>query len=306
MDKRLPFVLLIFTMLSWATNFHVVKIALEFYSPLGVAAWRFFFGVLTLLIIVYIQFRKRLSEIRFSSKEWGYMFLTSFFGIFLTIYFFNVGLQTTSAVNGSLIIATSPAITATLSFLFLNKKVNLLQWMAIALSFIGVLIILINGEIEKLSQLAFEPGDIFIISMATVFSLSQIIVSKYLSHVDSILMTSISSFMALCLFALLSLPELVSTPLPVSLSFWSSVLFMGVIATGIAYTAFYYCVVKLGATISTLYMNLIPFFVVLLAFPFGETLSSAQIIGGVIIITGILLFGRTKLTESPSSITTSA
>lgn len=290
MKKGTHVILLIITMLFWAGNFHVVKIALEFYSPMGVAAMRFLLGAIVLLIIVYKQFGKRLFKFEFSKREWGHMFLTSFFGIFLTIYFFNQGLRTTSAINGSLIIATSPAITAMFSFAFMKRKVTLTQWIAIVISFTGVVIILVKGDFNRLSQLQFESGDVYILLMAIVFSLSQIIVSKYLSQVDAIIMTTITSFMALVLFAIFSIPELISTELPSDIIFWASIVYMSVLGTGIAYTAFYYCVVKLGATISTLYMNLIPFFAVLLAIPFGETIDFSQITGGCIVIGGLLLF----------------
>ncbi|WP_101445577.1 DMT family transporter [Aquimarina sp. MAR_2010_214] len=294
MNKIITFLFLILTMLFWAANFHVVKITLEFYSPVSVAALRFFFGVVSLFLLVYLRFGNQLFKFRFSAKEWWYMFLTSFFGIFLTIYFFNLGLKTTSAVNGSLIIATSPAITAVFTFLFQRKKVKLVQWIAIAISFFGVAIILVKGDFSKLAELQFEIGDMYIMSMAIVFSLSQVIVSKYLPHVDVVVMTTITSLMAFVLFAVFSLPEFITTDVPTDLSFWSSILFMGVLGTGIAYTAFYFCVVKLGATTSTLFMNLIPFFAVLLAFPFGETLYAVQLAGGGIIIIGLLLFGFTK------------
>lgn len=294
MSKIITFLFLILTMLFWAANFHVVKIALEFYSPVSVAALRFFFGVVSLFLLVYLRFGSSLFKLRFSAKEWWYMFLTSFFGIFLTIYFFNLGLKTTSAVNGSLIIATSPAITAVFTFLLQRKKVKLIQWIAIAISFFGVAIILVRGDFEKLTELQFEIGDVYIMGMAIVFSLSQVIVSKYLPHVDAVVMTTITSLMAFVLFAVFSLPEFIAIDIPIDISFWSSILFMGILGTGIAYTAFYFCVVKLGATTSTLFMNLIPFFTVLLAFPFGEQLYAEQLIGGGVVIIGLLLFGFTK------------
>lgn len=283
-------------MLFWAANFYIVKVALNYYEPIGVAAWRFFFGVIALIFLVYFQFRKKSINLKFSYKEWWYLFLTAFFGIFLTMVFFNGGLKTTSAVNGSLIIATSPAITAILAYFILKRKASPLQWFAILLCFTGVAIILVNGDLSKLAQLQFEMGDIQIISMTIVFSLSQIIITKHLSHINSTVLTTTCSIIGLLLFILFSFPDLISTPVPISLDFWASILFMGVLGTGIAYTAFYYCVFKLGATISTLYMNTIPFFVLLLAFPFGETIDAPQIVGGSIILIGILTFNYSPIT----------
>ncbi len=299
MKKLLPLFLLVLTMLCWAANFHITKVTLAFYSPMGVATWRFFFGVLGLVGIMYFKFGKKAFEFIFSVKIWWYVFLTSFFGIFLTIYFFNFGLKTTSAINGSLIIATSPAITAVFSYFFQRKKLNMVQWLAIAVSFFGVALILVKGDLGKLADLQFEVGDVYILFMALVFSLSQVIVSKYLVKIDATQLTTLSSIMALVLFAVFSMPELLRVALPGSLSFWASVLFMGFLGTSFAYTAFYYCVMKVGATTSTLYMNLIPFFTVVLAFPFGEKLFGEQIVGGLIIILGILFFNVAKNHQGP-------
>ncbi|MCJ7465328.1 MAG: DMT family transporter [Maribacter sp.] len=294
MKKMFPILLLVLTMLFWAANFHLVKIALKFYSPLGVASWRFFFGVLGLMVILYLQFGKKLFAFRISRQEWWYLFLTSFFGIFLTIYFFNAGLKTSSAINGSLIIATSPAITALFSFLFQQKRLGILQWVAMGLCFFGVALILVKGDLGKLLSLQFEIGDLYILMMAVVFSLSQIIVSKYLTRMDAILMTSLGALIALPMFAAFSFSELMTNPFPQDVGFWSSVVFMGLLGTAFAYSAFYFCVVRVGPTTSTLYMNLIPFFTVVLAYPFGEKILGIQVIGGFIIIAGLLLFNIMK------------
>ncbi|WP_273566832.1 DMT family transporter [Maribacter halichondriae] len=294
MKKSIAVALLISTMLFWAVNFHVVKIAMEYYSPVGVAAYRFFFGVVSLILIMYFQFGKKMLAFRFTIKELWFMFLTSFFGIFLTIYFFNLGLKSTSAVNGSLIIATSPAITAMFTYFLQKNILSAIQKLAIVISFVGVAIILSKGDLRTLVELRFSIGDIYILGMALVFSLSQVIVSKYLPHVDAIEMTTITSLIALILFGLFALPEFVSSPIPTGLAFWGSILFMGILGTGIAYSAFYYCVVRLGATTSTLYMNLIPLFTVLLAFPFGERIYGIQLVGGLLIVIGLLVFGVSK------------
>ena len=291
MNKAIVLLLLVMTMLFWAINFYVVKIAMDYYSPVGVATWRFLFGALSLCPVLFVQYRKSPKKFNFTGKDWLYMAITSFLGIFLTIYFFNLGLKTTTAVNGSLIIATSPTITGVFSYFLLKKQLVPYQWLAILISFFGVALILAKGELATIVQLDFALGDVYILCMAVVFSLSQIVVNKFLQHIDAIVMTTITSIMALFLFALFSSPELLAVNLPTSVEFWSSIFFMGILGTGVAYSAFYFSVVKVGATTATLYMNLIPFFTVLLSYPFGEPLYVVQLIGGLIIILGLILYG---------------
>jgi len=294
MNKKIITLLVIITMLFWAINFHMAKIALKYYSPMAVAAIRFFFGVIILFPIMWVQYKSLKLPMKFSKKDWWNIFLAGFFGFFLTIYFFNKGLTTTSAINSSLIISTSTIITAILAFFMMGKKLVRLQWLAIVISFLGVAIILVKGDLAQLLDLKIEAGDFYILLMAIVFSLSQVIIEKNLSQVDSIVTTSFASLAALILFILSCLPELISTPIPTAFDFWGSVLFMGILGTGVAYAFFYKGVVELGATKSALYMNLIPLFTVLTAFPFGEIVTPIQLLGGGIIIFGLLVFGWSK------------
>lgn len=281
-------------MLFWAINFHMAKIALEYYSPMAVAAIRFFFGVIVLFPIMWVQYKSPKLPMKFSKKDWWNILLTGFFGFFLTIYFFNKGLTTTSAINSSLIIATSTIFTAILAFFAMGRKLVKLQWLAIIISFFGVAIILVKGDLAQLLNLKIEEGDFYILMMAIVFSISQILIEKNLSHVDSIVTTSFASLAALILFILSSLPELVSVPVPTDFAFWGNILFMGILGTGAAYAFFYKGVVELGATKSALFMNLIPLFTVLTAFPFGEIVTPIQLFGGGIIIFGLIIFGWSK------------
>lgn len=282
------------TMFFWAINFHAAKIALEYYSPMAVAGFRFFFGTLVLFGVLFFQQKSFKLSFSFSTKDWWFIFLVAFFGFYLTIYFFNKGLTTTSAVNSSLIISTSTIITAIFAFFLMGKKLTIVQWFSILFSFFGVAVILVKGDFAQLLKLEIAAGDFYILMMALVFSFSQVIVDKYLKNVDAIAMTTFATLIALILFVVSSFTELTSTALPSALPFWGSILFMGVLGTGLAYAAFYYGLVRLGATKTTLFMNLIPFFTVLTAYPFGETVYLIQMVGGSIIIVGLLLFGWAK------------
>jgi len=290
MKKTPLYLLLILNMFFWAGNFHAVKIALEVYDDArGIAAFRFILGTVVLTGFL-LGWTKKSLYFSFSKREWWHLFLTAFTGIFIGMYFFNLGLQTTSAINGSLIVATGPTIVAILSYFFLHIKINFLQWLAIAISFFGVAIVLVNGDLQQLLALQFVIGDVYILLMATGFAVSQIIISKYLTHIPPLTTTLITCAMGSGLFLLFSFPEMVETEMPTATSFWASIIFMGVLGTGVAYMIYYYCIVQLGATTSTLFLNLIPLFTVLLAFFFGEPLLIAQLVGGSITIFGLLLF----------------
>ncbi|MFK7950289.1 MAG: EamA family transporter [Saprospiraceae bacterium] len=109
----------------------MVKIALLYYSPMAVVVFRFLFAVIVLYGVVVAKQKTFKIKCSFSLKEWFYLFLTSFFGVYLTIYFFNKGLTTASPINSSLIIATTPIFTAIFARFLMKGSLSIWQWISI-------------------------------------------------------------------------------------------------------------------------------------------------------------------------------
>ena len=75
-----------------------------------------------------------------------------------------------------------------------------------------------------------------------------------------------------------------------SLTAWSSVIFLGVVASALAYIVYAFVLRELDASLVGTYTNLDPIVGVLIAVAFfGETLHSGQIVGGVLALVGMWL-----------------
>ena len=75
-----------------------------------------------------------------------------------------------------------------------------------------------------------------------------------------------------------------------SLSAWGSVLFLGVVASALAYIVYAFVLRELDASVVGVYTNLDPIVGVLIAVAFfGETLHTGQIAGGVLALIGMWL-----------------
>jgi drug/metabolite transporter (DMT)-like permease len=73
----------------------------------------------------------------------------------------------------------------------------------------------------------------------------------------------------------------------------SSVLYLGIVASGICFLMWNYSVKVLGSLKSNLFTYLIPFFTLIIAFiVIDEHLTFAKIVGGVIIVLGVYLSER--------------
>ena len=60
MSRRNALILLFVTMVFWGTNFHVTKIALDYFSPMAIAAMRFFLAAV--LLFGYLLIKRQFSS----------------------------------------------------------------------------------------------------------------------------------------------------------------------------------------------------------------------------------------------------
>src|SRR5690625_7435636 len=78
-------------------------------------------------------------------KQWVPLFLMDLTGIFGYNLFFFIGLDMTSAINGSLIMATSPVFMTIGAVLFLHEEWNKRVGLGLILSLLGVLVVISQG-----------------------------------------------------------------------------------------------------------------------------------------------------------------
>ncbi|HOT93632.1 MAG TPA: DMT family transporter, partial [Methanoregulaceae archaeon] len=69
------------------------------------------------------------------------MVLLGLSGVFGFNVLFFLGLESTGAVNGTLIGATNPVLTGLLAGILLRERIGPIRWLGVVLSFIGVLVV---------------------------------------------------------------------------------------------------------------------------------------------------------------------
>jgi drug/metabolite transporter (DMT)-like permease len=74
--------------------------------------------------------------------------------------------------------------------------------------------------------------------------------------------------------------------------FWWPVLFLGIMATGVAYLCWNKGVELIGAARSSVFMNLIPLTAILISWLLGHPLRSFHFTGGCIVVLGVVLATR--------------
>ena len=277
---------LVLLMIMWGSTFVVTKATAREIPAGTLAALRFLIASLVLLPIAWKQ--SGLSRLP-HPLPWGSLVLMALTGISGFALTFNYGLVYGSAAQGALIYAALPAAIAVAAFTVLKEKPSRRRVLGIVLSVIGVILLIIAGESDPNSPKPLA-GAMWMIG-AVVSWTAYTVLSKRMPGSDSVISITVISLIGTVFLIPLAAIELVQQPLPpISISTWTGLLFLGVVASALAYLVYGYALRELDASLVGVYTNLDPIVGVLIAVLFfGETLHSGQIVGGLIAFAGMWL-----------------
>lgn len=210
--------------------------------------------------------------------------------------------RTSEALNMSLISTLSPLMTALAAQLFLGQRLSSRLYMGIAVSSLGVCLLVTDGSPEKLFSMRFAHGDLIILLTAMMSAVYNLVIKSVTGR-----LSQKALLMACCLFGTVYLVpvalwegggRLVLPPMTPALG-WSLV-YLSVFASILCYLLWNIAVEVLGATKATMFYYTLPPASGLVAWVvLGETVNRNQIASGLIILAGIIIAlyaGRTAVT----------
>lgn len=178
MKHRNIYLLLSLGMILWGFNVVILKLLVSDLPSVTVNAYRVF--TVGLVVAIYTWYKEGFNHLK--RKEWFYLFIAGFLGIFGHHLFISLGLKLTSAANGSLILALNPLTTSILAFIFLKENITTWRIFGIILGFIGVFFIIINDLGSSLSEMTLGNFYVFIALLSQ--SISFLFIRKLSSKVS--------------------------------------------------------------------------------------------------------------------------
>ena len=128
----------LFTIFLWASAYPLTKIAQTHFTPIPISFIRSFIAGFFMLAI------GRMHGMQLPKKKHIPLFLASgALGYVIYTVAMNIGLMTLPSATCSLLVATSPIMTAIIASKVYNEKINLVSWIAIFIAFAGVAILLL-------------------------------------------------------------------------------------------------------------------------------------------------------------------
>ncbi|MFT5721180.1 MAG: drug/metabolite transporter (DMT)-like permease, partial [Motiliproteus sp.] len=168
MSRYLPQLLLVLTTLFWAGNFVVARATHLSMPPLSLSFWRW---LLALLILLPWVAPKLISERALLFKHWKILLLLSVLGVVNFNSFIYLGLQYTTATNATLLQSVVPSLVMLLAVFLLGQRISRLQASGLALSLLGVLCIVLRGDLTQLLNLQINRGDLWVLTGMLSWSL---------------------------------------------------------------------------------------------------------------------------------------
>lgn len=287
---------LVIVALVWGGTWVAARVAVAAVPPLGVAVWRFFFAVTSLLVLVWWR-HGRLP--RLDRRELLMVIALGATGIFLYNLFFLYGMREISAGRGALVVAVTPVITVLLAAWWLREGLTPLKALGSLLALAGCLTVIGHGD--PISPLRGEigHGDLLILGCALMWSLYTLIgrrgtESLARRRLGALVMTAYAcaaGFLMLLALALLENPTQLVPHYPSAA--WAAILFLGLMGTTLGFTWFSAAVQQLGAQRASIFINLVPVAAVLQgAWLLDEAVDVSLLAGGALVIAGVWLIQR--------------
>src|SRR5215831_7712615 len=163
-----PYLLLSITAMCWAGNAIVGRLAAGHIPPVTLAFLRWSIAFMLILPFAWKHLKRDWPAIR---GKLGIMILISVVGIgmFNTLQYW--ALEYTTALNTLLLQSAGPLIVAVWSLVLLGVRLTPAQAIGVMVSLVGVLVILMHGDLTALSNIQFNKGDLIFTVAMIIFAL---------------------------------------------------------------------------------------------------------------------------------------
>lgn len=122
----------------WSSAYVFTKVALASFTPATLAFLRCAVAALALLCVAA---RRAKGSCR--ARDWPVFLLSGVLGFSLYLWLFNTGQAGLTAATSCVLISTAPLITAVMAAALLHERLRPSGWLALALAFAGVLILML-------------------------------------------------------------------------------------------------------------------------------------------------------------------
>jgi drug/metabolite transporter (DMT)-like permease len=285
-------VLLLLPPLLWAGNAVVGRALVGQFPPLALSFARWALALVLLAPFALGAVRAHRAAIR---THLPLLAWTALLGVGCYNSLQYLALQTSTAVNATLIGASGPIMTLLVGAIWFGIAVGRHQWFGAALSIVGVLWVIARGEPVNLLRLQFDAGDLIMLVATFTWSVYTWLLRTRRPPLplSAFLFVQIALGAAMILpFALVEYALTGATAAPTARNA-AALLYVALLPSLVAYYCWDRGVARAGAVLPMYFVNLTPIFAGVLSWVvLGEAVGWYHLAGGALILSGIHLAAR--------------
>ncbi len=283
------YMFLVLAVLFWSGNFIFGKLVSNSITPMQLSFYRWFFVLVLLLPYIFINYKDLILGFK---KDSLLLVVFGAFGIAGFNTFLYYGLQTTSATNALLINSSTPIFIILISSIIFRIAITKIQILGVLLSTLGVLYLILKGNINHILELNFTPGDLWILLAALDWAIYSVLLKFKPKDLSSFSFLTITSFIGVMILYIAFILQGYS----LEFSFLSnkevlySLIYIVIFPSILSFYFWNMATIEIGANKAGQSAHLMPIFGAILAYIFlGEVLEFYHIVGIVLIAIGIYL-----------------
>jgi drug/metabolite transporter (DMT)-like permease len=281
---KIYLLLLGFSLFTGAT-FNLAKYTIAYIPASFAAACRF--GMAAAIMLVILGFREGIKPLQIKGNFMSYSVL-GVVGVFGFNALFFIGLKFTSPLNGALIMATNPLVTAILARIILKETIHFQQAAGMGIALAGVIFVLTQGSIKMMTSLSFSAGDFIILGGNICWAFYGVYGRRFVKSSTPLATAAYSMLIgAVCLIAV-SLASSESIHFPsIPIGVWIAVACMSIFTTVLGYLWWNKGMKEIGAAKTSLFFNIVPVVTMLISFFTGTHITLAELLGACLVIIGV-------------------
>ncbi len=269
--KLFDYLLLTLLALIWASAFFNIKIATYSYGPVTIAFLRVFFGAIPVLFLCYLK------KIRIEafSKDWHWFAMIGFINLVAPFFLIAYGVKSVQSNLAAILMSTTPLSSTVLAHFYTkNEKFNFIKTIGILIGFSGIVFLFSDNLLIDENNFS---SALLILLGSTCYVIGGVLTLKISKKKNENVTGSILIWATIILIPLIIFIE---QPWKLSprLDSTISVIYLGLVSTGIAWLLRFKILVNNGLIFQSQVSYLIPIFGTILSYIFLKELITFKVL----------------------------
>ena len=288
-----PYAALTLSMLCFASNYIVGRLAPGEVPPIGLSFWRWVIGSLVILPFTWRGLLEHASLIKANLKLYFLLAVSLVILGNTTIY---IALTYTTVINAGIVAMAEPAVTILITWLFFKETITKSQTLGALIAATGVMVIILKGDLLALADIKFNLGDLWMLGSVFGFAIYAAFLRKSPSELPPLVLINIIQLLGVVVLLPFYLWESIYVmPMQATTSTIISVLWLGIIVAAAGFGLWNVGIQEVGANKASafIYVRLL-MLTILAIIILGEVLKAYHYPAFGLIILGVYMVSKAK------------